>query len=471
MKLLSIIFLLIFSFSIHAATFTVTRTDDRNAVCNSGVDCSLREAVAAANVNVDADTINFSLPLPATINLTAGELFIFNNVSIIGTGARNFTIQRSATSGTAKFRIFNLQGAAITVNISGLTIANGFAASSSGGGGGGGGIRNGNFATLNLFNVSMRNNTGVSGGAILNYGILNLTGSILESNSCAVGCGVNNNGEYPVAKVTISNTTITNNRAVPMIDGPNTVSGTGGAIANFASDIYLTNVTVSHNSATGEVGGIYGSLVFIRNTIIAKNTAPQYPDAIFINSLGSNIVGIDSGGLYGFSEAKGDKVGTQSNPIDPKLGDLQNNGGETDTRALLPGSPAIDKGNNSNSPGATDQRGFARIVNGIIDIGAYEVQTIGCTYSISPTSQNFTQSGGSFNIFLTTQPGCAFTSVSNNDFISIDYGANNAGTSNVGIFVLPNNTGSTRTGTLSIAGQTFTVTQAANKKRTRLVLF
>src|SRR5262249_60736280 len=57
-----------------------------------------------------------------------------------------------------------------------------------------------------------------------------------------------------------------------------------------------------------------------------------------------------------------------SNPL---LGPLQDNGGPTPTMALLPGSPALDAGCNSNAP-ATDQRGFARIANGTIDIGAFE---------------------------------------------------------------------------------------------------
>src|SRR5439155_18199838 len=79
------------------------------------------------------------------------------------------------------------------------------------------------------------------------------------------------------------------------------------------------------------------------------------------------------GGGSGFVAA--DLVGSAAGPIDPKLGPLQNNGGPTLTMALLPGSPAIDAGDNTNAP-PYDQRGpgFPRIVNGKIDIGAFEVQ-------------------------------------------------------------------------------------------------
>src|SRR5262249_15116010 len=58
---------------------------------------------------------------------------------------------------------------------------------------------------------------------------------------------------------------------------------------------------------------------------------------------------------------------------DPLLGPLQRNGGPTLTQALLPGSPAIDAGDDQGAP-ATDQRGLPRTVNGTIDIGTFEVQ-------------------------------------------------------------------------------------------------
>src|SRR5262249_39184207 len=82
-------------------------------------------------------------------------------------------------------------------------------------------------------------------------------------------------------------------------------------------------------------------------------------------------------------------VGTTANPIDAHLGLLDYNGGPTQTIALFAGSPAIDAGPNSNAP-PTDQRGLPRIVNGIIDIGAYEVQnTVNQTPTVaSPASAN-----------------------------------------------------------------------------------
>src|SRR5260370_19849276 len=71
----------------------------------------------------------------------------------------------------------------------------------------------------------------------------------------------------------------------------------------------------------------------------------------------------------------GNLVGSAGNPIDPLLGPLDDNGGPTLTHALMPGSPAIDAGNNAYATD-WDQRGegFPRIVNDIIDIGAFEYQ-------------------------------------------------------------------------------------------------
>jgi hypothetical protein len=72
-----------------------------------------------------------------------------------------------------------------------------------------------------------------------------------------------------------------------------------------------------------------------------------------------------------------DQVGSVAKPIGARLGQLQDNGGPTFTQALLPGSRAIDRGDNNGAP-ATDQRGVARPRDGdgngskVVDIGALE---------------------------------------------------------------------------------------------------
>jgi hypothetical protein len=105
------------------------------------------------------------------------------------------------------------------------------------------------------------------------------------------------------------------------------------------------------------------------NTIIAQNTgnAPDVSGAFL--SLGHNLIGATDGSS-GFPMS-GDLVGSSDFPLDPNLGPLTNNGGPTLTMALLPGSPAIDAGDNSVAL-LTDQRGFPRVVGPAMDIGAYE---------------------------------------------------------------------------------------------------
>jgi len=106
----------------------------------------------------------------------------------------------------------------------------------------------------------------------------------------------------------------------------------------------------------------------MRNTIVAGNTGSNASRDIigYFYSLGYNLIG-DTQGVSGFSSTDLLNVG-------PLLGPLQDNGGPTFTQALLPHSPAIDAGDNANAP-ATDQRGFPRVVNGTIDIGAYEFRS------------------------------------------------------------------------------------------------
>ncbi|HMV47227.1 MAG TPA: M12 family metallo-peptidase [Blastocatellia bacterium] len=85
-------------------------------------------------------------------------------------------------------------------------------------------------------------------------------------------------------------------------------------------------------------------------------------------------------------------------------------------------------------------------------------QDSGCTFSIAPTSQNFSASGGSSSVGVTTAAGCSWTAVSNDSWLTVTGGATGTGNGVVGYSVAAN-TGNARTGTITIAGQTFTVNQ------------
>ena len=120
----------------------------------------------------------------------------------------------------------------------------------------------------------------------------------------------------------------------------------------------------------------------MKNTIIANNTAQSGGPDFYgtLNSQGFNLIGNTSGATISFTPPSTDQIGTSSASIDPRLGPLQDNGGPTQTLALLFDSPAIDKGHSSSVE--TDQRGLPRPA-GVVnvsggdgsDIGAFEVQS------------------------------------------------------------------------------------------------
>ncbi len=81
-----------------------------------------------------------------------------------------------------------------------------------------------------------------------------------------------------------------------------------------------------------------------------------------------------------------------------------------------------------------------------------------CSYSIAPQGLTFDSTGGISNVSVTAPQGCTWTSLSNATWININQGTNGNGPGLVQ-YAVQQNAGATRTGTLTIAGQTFTVTQ------------
>ena len=396
--------------------YTVNHNGDTNdastadGVCADSVgNCTLRAAIQQANANGGSDEIVFNLTTPTTIQLnSSGGILISKAVTITGPGARLLTISGNSNTTTGIFKIN--YAAATTTNISGLTIANSD----------GHGINN--EARLNLRDVTVKGNR----YGIYNTGRLDLNRLTINNNSSG--------GIYigSASVVNISNTTITNN----------TSAEHGGGIHSLSSDVTLNNVTISHNTATTSGGGLYysgqNSGIYVRNTIIANNTAPAAtgPDVFSFNSTngalftsrGNNLIGRSAANTGFTHDSNGDKVGTSAAPIDPLLGPLQNNGGQTDTRALLSGSPARDAGNNCvtnsncggiSSPSAlllTDQRGvdYPRNYESGVDIGAFE--SFYPTPSINSLSPNNWGVGrGGFELVITGNGFVAGSNVKWND--------------------------------------------------------
>jgi hypothetical protein len=371
-------------------TFTVTNLDD------SGPG-SLRDAIDQANMNPGPDIIDFQDELSGTITLTTGELLITDDLTINGPGLFSLTV-----SGNHASRVFRI-AIGITAMISGLTVSDGRAASNSGGG-----ISNGSAGTLTLNNVALSGNSADSGaGGITNSGTLTITNCTLSGNSGGVGGGIENNG-----MASISFTTLSGNTAIE-----------GGGIASLAGTLTITNCTLSGNSIQGGSGVVVGGggifsqgTLTITNSTISGNSSNTDGGGIKINlgtakisftTLSGNSA-VSGGGIFNGSQLSiknsivanspsgGDCAGpgtttatgtnfntdgtcpgfTQVTPAQLNLGPLQDNGGPTQTHALLPGSVAIDAAPDctdlAGNTISTDQRGVGRPQGKACDVGAYE---------------------------------------------------------------------------------------------------
>ena len=188
--------------------------------------------------------------------------------------------------------------------------------------------------------------------------------------------------------------------------------------------VTINDATITDNFAQIQGGGVAltGTQATLNNTIIAQNFSDNGlmnflgapPDILAAVTAGSgNFIGIGDGNLTGLTNGtNGNHIGTAANPLDPLLGPLQNNGSATPTRAPLAGSPVIDAGVNGVIPANTlaDQRGFLRIVNNTVDIGAVEFQPPATTTTL--TASSLTTSFGqpvTFTATVTAQTGMSNT--------------------------------------------------------------
>jgi hypothetical protein len=367
-----------------AATFMVSNLAD------SGPG-SLRQAIIDAQSVRGANVVMFDAALSfKKILLTSGPLTIARDLSIVGNGASGpvistadamdiFRVSSACTVTFASLVIFRGEdGIQITGNGNTVTITDSLIwQQSSDDGISIDGDRN-TVTVKNTRLVASEDNLAVEG----NNNIVNF---IYSSSSLAREDGIEIDGSDNV--VTVKHATINNNgRINPSnrndgidMDGDRnvllveqvTVSGNGedGLDIEGAGN----RVTVSHSTVTGNGRtGIFNqdstltSSVVLYNSLISGNAG--FDVAGRFGSAGYNLVGTGwSTGL----DAPGDRFGI----LNPLLGPLQNNGGPTNTHALLPGSPAIDAGDpNFRRPPDFDQRGpaFLRVNSGRIDVGALE---------------------------------------------------------------------------------------------------
>jgi hypothetical protein len=430
----------------QAQTFTVTNLND------SGVsgDGSLRGELAAANAAPGADTIAFAAGLSGTIDLSGNGLQVTDPVDLEGPGPAQITVVQSSLN-----RVIHVNlGSPGAVTISGLHIEGGTAPNSGNHANYGGDILNDTtnaIAALTIVDSVISGGRAPSdGGGVESFDApLTLLSSTVSGNHAAVGGGIEAGGD---AGFTIQGSTISGNSAEIEAGGLNgsvegadgliegsTISGNiskedeGGAAvyADKSGSLTLRNSTVAGNVAEGNGGlGNGGGLVLgtdatgtislqsstvaanhagghapfgdgggilanpsnvsLQNTIVAGNSSLNGPDVYGSFSAAFSLIGNPSGATPSETVAASDLIG-----VDPQLGLLQDNGGPTQTMALAPGSPAVNKGGGALT---VDQRGDARPViypgvplssavgaNGA-DIGAYELAAPATPVTSSPST-------------------------------------------------------------------------------------
>jgi hypothetical protein len=331
---------------------------------NDNNDCTTRQTACktighAISLASPGDTIGVG-PATYTENLT-----ISFSLKVIGAGATTTIIDGGGVN-----TVVTISSAYVT--LSKVTIQNGLSAF-------GGGISNNGALTLNNSTVTQNQDKGKfsRGGGIGNRGTLIVNNSTISGNSAHgfAGFVAEGGGIYNAGTLTLNNSTLSGNSAVVAYNPLGCATPDGGGIYSQSGTVTINNSTLSGNFAEdchgyGIGGGIYGN-VTLQNTIVANSP------------YGGNCSGTMTSKGYNLSS---DNTCTFNGPgdlnnTDPLLGPLQNNGGPTQTQALLPGSPAIDAGNpNGCTDGnghllKTDQRGAPRPDkedSGGCDMGAYE---------------------------------------------------------------------------------------------------
>lgn len=313
----------------------------------SNTDCTLRDAINASNNNNGyADTIYFSSTISGTPIVLTGDLpTIDDPVYIVGNGPGATTI-----SGDESHRIFdiNLTTAGDTVGIYGMSLIDGYVD------GNGAAIHDTN-STLHVGDSVLTGNAATGkGGAIYEYGDAygGYHTQIAYTTVAANHAGNRGGGMFgDISLGTIGTSTISGNSA----------DGIGGGVGSYFPS-FMYSDTVAGNSAlyaggvyTGHNGNDYG---YLYTSIVANNTAPgEDPD------LGHDF-------FTAFDLIRTPDTATLATPpsitgpnilgVDPQLGGLGNNGGDTPTLKPAASSPVVDQGLSGD---ADDQRGSPRPID------------------------------------------------------------------------------------------------------------
>ena len=368
-----------------------------SASANTGAARSGTLTVAGQTVTVSQPSASCSYTVPQTISISAG-------------GSTGTSVSVTAASGCPW---------TATSNVSWISIASGASGSGSG-----------------AVTIAVAANSGAA-----RSGTLTIAGQTVTVNQAAAApC------TYSLSSTTLSVA------AGGGATGPVTVTTAAGctwtATSN-ASWLSITagasgtgNGTVSINAAANSGGARSGTLTVANQTVTVNQAAP--PCAYIVTPL-----------TVSMSAAAG-----SGTPIS-----VSTASGCTWTATTTAGwitivSGATGTGNGSVTYSVQANTGSAR--TGTLTVAGQSVtisQSAPCTYSISPPNDTMDKAGGTGTVSVTTQSGCTWTAVSNASWITITSGSSGTGNGAVNFTVAANTTGNERTGTLTIAGRTFTLTE------------
>jgi parallel beta-helix repeat protein len=346
--------------AVHSSTTSLSTVTMTGCVFQGNVSSPISGgAVYLKNVSATLTNCTFT---SNTTSAAGGGVNFFQCPSVNLTGC-TFTGNSAGTTGGA-VSLSNCASASVSASVfSGNTSSNTA------------GALNVTSTSLTLRDSTLSGNSalGTIGGGILTSGpaLLQAENCTISGNSAAsYGGGIEHQGSLGM---TLVNCTVSGNSS--------STQGGGIHVPTPGLNAQLINCTVTANTAGTSSGGIYlhgAGTITLGNTIVAGNTATtSVPD---INgtpvSLGHNLIGINDSSIA--NGVNGDIAGSAASPVNPMLGPLANNGGVTQTHALLPGSPAIDAGDSAlvtsppfTGPAFVDQNGSPRI-RGLVDVGSVE---------------------------------------------------------------------------------------------------
>lgn len=410
-----------------AHPFLVTKTTDTNdGTCNA--DCSLREAVTAANGVPESSIITFDPQIfgsAQTILLSAGELVIEANhrITIQGPGSSLLTI-----SGNNTTRIIRQQRDTF-LTVSGVTLTNG---NGSGGfiSGQGGAIfmePNGVITRLDVDSVLFSSNHAVAGGAIRSNGqnTVNISNSTFDGNNAMGGSGVIvDGGPMNIAASTFRNHSgsainIGSMNGVLNLIG-STITGTTGAAIVVGGTAVITDSSIDHNTSTtlGAAISCMGNAT-LNNSIVTANTSTD------TNS--------DGGGIYNSGRLTINNSTISGNSA-AFGGAIYSSGGVTTNGATISGNTATQGGGGiyNNAGGSLpDVLNNSLLINNHSNGfggGIYNRDTMQLNGTTVQNNSAVGSGGGAFNVFLNV--GAASLTAQNSTFSSNTATSTGGGISN-----------------------------------------